>query len=174
MAKVSFTKLGLKANVDTKELEFNGQIIEIKQYLPINSKLEIASNVLNNSEDGNGFPNWGKIDMFLALEIIDYYTNITFTEKQKEDLEKLYDLMAGAGLVDKIVEAIPAEEYSKLRFMVNDTAVAFYNRQNSAIGIIEAITSDYSNLNLDASEIQKKLADPENLGLLRNVLDKLG
>ena len=82
--------------------------------------------------------------------------------------------MQGAGLVDKIIKAIPAEEYSKLRFMVNDTMVAFYNRQNSALGILEAITSDYSNLNLDASEIQKNLADPQNLELLRNVLDKLG
>ena len=29
-------------------------------------------------------------------------------------------------------------------------------------------------MNLDATEIQKKLADPENMSLLRDVLSKLG
>ena len=39
MAKVSLTKLGLKVNQDAKSIEFNEQIIEVKQYLPINEKL---------------------------------------------------------------------------------------------------------------------------------------
>jgi hypothetical protein len=42
------------------------------------------------------------------------------------------------------------------------------------MGILDNVVNDYSNLNLDASEIQKKLADPENLELLREVLAKLG
>jgi hypothetical protein len=39
MAKVAFNKLGLKMNQETKNIVFNGQSIEIKQYLPINEKL---------------------------------------------------------------------------------------------------------------------------------------
>ena len=38
MAKVSFTKLGLKTNQEVKTIEWNEQIIEIKQYLPIEKK----------------------------------------------------------------------------------------------------------------------------------------
>jgi hypothetical protein len=33
---------------------------------------------------------------------------------------------------------------------------------------------DYNNMSLDASEIQKTLADPENMALLKDVLAKLG
>ena len=33
---------------------------------------------------------------------------------------------------------------------------------------------DYSNLNLDATEIQKKLADPNNMELLKSIMTKLG
>ena len=42
------------------------------------------------------------------------------------------------------------------------------------MGILENISTDYSNLNLDASAIQQKLADPENMELLRSILSKLG
>jgi hypothetical protein len=42
------------------------------------------------------------------------------------------------------------------------------------MGILDIISQDYSNLNFDASAIQEKLADPENMALLRQVLDKLG
>ena len=42
------------------------------------------------------------------------------------------------------------------------------------MGILENISADYSNLNLDATEIQNKLADPNNMALLKDVLAKLG
>ena len=41
MAKVSFTKLGLKKNEEVGILHINEQDIEVKQYLPINEKLEL-------------------------------------------------------------------------------------------------------------------------------------
>jgi hypothetical protein len=53
MAKVSFTKLGLTKNQDIKILNWNEQNIEIKQYLPINDKLNLIANVINNAHDGN-------------------------------------------------------------------------------------------------------------------------
>jgi hypothetical protein len=42
------------------------------------------------------------------------------------------------------------------------------------LGILETIKTDYSDLNLDATEIQSKLADPENMELLKNILSRLG
>ena len=93
MAKVSFTKLGLKLNQDINNVEYNGQNIEIKQYLPVNKKLELISNVINLSADDNNFANPLKVDIFTTLEIIFNYADITFTEKQKEDPVKLYDLV---------------------------------------------------------------------------------
>ena len=81
MAKVSFTKLGLKVNQEVKMIEFNEQTIEVKQYLPVNDKLALISNVINASADDYNFANPVKIEVFLALEIIANYTNINFTEK---------------------------------------------------------------------------------------------
>ena len=72
MAKIAFTKLGLKTNQEIKTIQFNGQDIEVKQYLPVNEKLELISHVINSSVGENSnFANPIKADIFTALQIID-------------------------------------------------------------------------------------------------------
>ena len=174
MAKVSLTKLGLKVNQDIKNIEFNEQIIEVKQYLPINDKLELISNVINLAHDENNFSNPVKVSVFTTLEMMYAYTNINFTDKQKEDPTKLYDMLVSSGLVTEVFRAIPEEEYHEIVSGVEDSIEAIYAYRNSVMGILDTISTDYSNLNLDASEIQKKIGDPENMEFLKQVLTKLG
>lgn len=174
MAKVSFTKLGLKLNQEVKTMEWNEQIIEVKQYLPINKKLELISNVINLSVDETNFANPVKVKVYLSLEIIEAYTNINFTEKQKDDICKLYDLFNNNGLIKAIIDKIPQEEYDELAKGTWDSIDAIYDYRNSLLGILESAASDYSNLSLDATDIQQKLADPNNMTLLKDVLAKLG
>ena len=174
MAKVSFTKLGLKKNEDVGILHINEQDVEVKQYLPVNEKLELISSVINSAADENNFSNPIKENVFLTLEILYHYTNINFTDKQKEDPVKLYDLVVSSGLVNKVTDLIPEEELDEVINGVAQSVKAIYTYRNSALGILESISQDYSNLNLDASEIQKKLADPDNMALLKQVLTKLG
>ena len=174
MAKVSLIKLGLKVNQDIKNIEFNQQIIEVKQYLPINEKLELISSVINSAADENNFSNPVKENVFLTLEILYHYTNINFTDKQKEDPVKLYDLVVSSGLVNKVTDLIPEEELDEVINGVAQSVKAIYTYRNSVLGILESISQDYSALNLDATEIQQKLADPDNMALLKQVLTKLG
>ena len=174
MAKVSLTKLGLKVNQDVKNIEFNEQNIEVKQYLPINEKLELISSVINSAADENNFSNPVKENVFLTLEILYHYTNINFTDKQKEDPVKLYDLVVSSGLVNKVTDLIPEEELDEVINGVAQSVKAIYAYRNSVLGILESISQDYSALILDATEIQQKLADPDNMALLKQVLTKLG
>lgn len=177
MAKIAFSKLGLtKDKLDEfQTVEFNDQTIEVKQYLPIAEKAELISRVLNNSvDDDAGYYNNLKLDMWLALEIVYVYSNINFTEKQKSDPMKLYDLLSSNKLLNLIIGLVPESEFYYLTKVTHELATAIYTYRNSALGILDSIGRDYSNLNLDATEIQKKLADPENLTLLKNVVEKLG
>lgn len=174
MAKVSFTKLGLKKNEEVRILHINEQDIEVKQYLPINKKLELISSVINSAADENNFSNPVKENVFLTLEILYHYTNINFTDKQKEDPVKLYDLVVSSGLVNKVTDLIPEEELNEVINGVAQSVKAIYTYRNSVLGILESISQDYSALNLDATEIQQKLADPDNMALLKQVLTKLG
>lgn len=174
MAKVSFTKLGLKKNEEIGILHINEQDIEVKQYLPINEKLELISSVINSAADENNFSNPVKENVFLTLEILYHYTNINFTDKQKEDPVKLYDLVVSSGLVNKVTDLIPEEELDEVINGVAQSVKAIYTYKNSILGILENISQDYSSLNLDATEIQQKLADPDNMALLKQILTKLG
>ena len=174
MAKIAFGKLGLNKNTSIKTIECNEQQIEVKQYLPVNEKLALISNVINLSADDNNFANPVKISIFTVLEIISTYTNINFTEKQREDPCKLYDLFVGSGLSTKILATIPTEELAELLTGVEDSVAAVYNYRNSVMGILDIVQNDYDGMNLDAQNIHQSLSDPDNLALLKSVVTKLG
>ena len=174
MSRVPFTKLGLKKIEEIKNITINDQVIEVKQYLPISDKINIITNVIENSADDNNFANPVKVEVFANLEIMYAYTNISFTDKQKGDPTKLYDLLEENGIIAEVIAAIPENEYALLLGWIDETIEAFYTYRNSVMGIMEQISEDYSNLSLDATEIQQKLADPQNLELLKNVMTKLG
>lgn len=175
MAKVSFSKLGLKKKAETVKVQLTNDIeVEVLQYLPINDKLNLIAAVLNGSADQNNFANPVKIAIVANLEIVKAYTNLSFTEKQLEDTAKLYDLLEENDIINKIIMQIPSMEYEFLLDGIDKTIKAYYDYRNSIFGILEAVNQDYTNLDLDASSIQQKLADPENLELLKNVLTKLG
>lgn len=177
MAKISYTKLGINKEELNKvqTVEYNDQTIEVKQYLPIAEKSELITRVLNNSVDENtGYYNLLKLDMNLGLEIVYAYSNISFTEKQKEDPMKLYDMLNASKVLNLIIGLVPDGEFYYLNKTTHEMANNIVTYRNSAMGIMEAISADYSNLDLDATDIQKKLNDPDNMALLKDVLTKLG
>lgn len=109
----------------------------------------------------------------LGMEIIYNYTNITFTEKQKEDENKLYDCFVSSKLLGQIL-AVCDRDYTALQSWIFDILTKIYNQQNSARGILEALRTDYNNLNFDIEGLQEAIGDPENLTLVKDILSKLG
>ena len=174
MPKIGFTKLGLKPNNEVQTIEFNEQMIEVKQYLPVEEKLELITNVLELSHDSNNFSNPVKVSVYTTLEIIEKYTNVNFTEKQKENSTKLYDLLIGNGFAAAVIKAIPEPEYDEILTGIKQTIKSVYKYQNSVLGILENVSQDYSNVKFDVNEIQKQLAETENIGLVKDIVTKLG
>ena len=177
MAKIPFTKLGvnIKSFTENKNIIWNDQQIEIKQYLPIQGKLALVSKVVNLSlmEDTN-FANPIKIKVYSALEIVFAYTNIGFTDKQKEDIPKLYDSLYASGLINKIIDEIPAEEYNYIIAGINETINAFYKYKNSVLGVLENISNTYNENTLDISQLFEKISDPEQLATLKEMMQVSG
>ena len=179
MAKVPFSKFDIKLNshdLVVSHENSKGEAIqfEVKNYLPIKEKMDLVSRIINQSTDDNGFYNPMRVKLYTTLEVVYAYTNLTFTSKQKEDPFKLYDLLVSTGLYDNIISHICNEDLEELEGSIWDTIKSIYSYRNSVLGILENISADYSNLNLDATEIQSKLADPNNMALLKDVLAKLG
>ena len=175
MAKVTFNKLNLTKNTEIKNIDINENIIEVKQYLPVEKKLELISYIVNMAHDEDyNFSNPVKVEVFAGIGIIKYYTNITFTEKQLENPAKIYDLLNSNNVINNVIAAIPNNEYDEIRAGIEDTIKSIYQYQNSALGILDTIGQDYSDLNLEADTINEKLSNPDNMKLLRDVLAKLG
>lgn len=174
MAKVAFSKLGLKVNTNVGKFTIGDQTIEVKAYLPIQDKLEMISRIINQSTDDNGYYNQGKVEIFMLLEMVFAYTNITFTEKQKEDVTGLYDKLVSSDFMEDFMTVMSSSEVAFIRNITYTIIDKIYEYKNSAYGILDAISTDYSNLNLDALQIKENLADPNNMALLKDVLTKLG
>ena len=174
MAKVAFSKLGLKPVNTVTNIHINDLVVEVKNYLSVNEKLTAIGNVINNSIDDNGYYNEGKVRVYFVLEMVDAYTNISFTEKQQEDPCKLYDLIVGNGLWYAVWDVIPQGEKEYLETCLNKTIKSIYDYKNSVLGLLDTVSKDYNNMDLDATQIQQKLADPNSLELLKEVLTKLG
>ena len=66
------------------------------------------------------------------------------------------------------------DEYHEVLCGISDSIEAVYTYRNSILGILESISADYSQLNFDAEEIQKKLGDPNNMAFFFFFLTKLG
>lgn len=179
MAKVPFSKLQAKVNNEVTKLSYcnsAGEEIhyEVKHYLPFIEKLELVSRIINNSIDDNGFYNPMRVKYNMVLEIIYAYTNLSFTEKMKEDSFKLYDILVSSGIYEDIIHVILEEDWTEIEEGVWSTIDNIYQYRNSAMGILDAVSTDYSNLSLDATAIKEELSNQDNLRLLRDVVSKLG
>ena len=179
MAKVPFSKFQASMNNNNCQQSYcnkAGEEIkyEVKYYLPFVEKLELVSRIINQSIDNNGFYNPMRVKLFMTLEIIYAYTNLSFTEKMKEDPFKLYDILTSTGIFTDIVNTIDENDWKEIQENVWKTIENIYAYRNSVMGILDTINTDYSNLNLDATAIKEELSNEDNLRLLRDVVSKLG
>lgn len=174
MARIPFTKLKCKINTDEIPVQIGDETIAVKQYLPIQEKLGLIGRVIElaHMQDEN-YSNPVKAAAFRDLEVVFAYTNITFTDKQKEDPAKLYDLLYSTGVIDTIINNIPEDEYVSIVVGVEDSIEAVYKYQNSALGILNNLKHDYEELDIDLDEISEKVGNVENLDMIKNILTKL-
>lgn len=176
MAKVSFSKLNLKPKYDEAvPVQIGDQTITVKKYLPVQEKLELIGKVAEYAhEEDYYFANPVKADIMTILEIIFAYTDINFTDKQKEDVPKLYDILYTNGIIDEVIKAIPTEEVDTIIAGVHDTLEAWYKYQNSVLGVLSTIKQDYSNTDFDIAHLQEALSNGENIEFVKELMSKLG
>ena len=160
MATTTYASLKLKTDTSVKEIEFNGSKIEVLQYLPIDDKYSLVNITLQKSKDGSIYHPLKK-DMYFHLNLVYLYTNLSFTDKQREDESKLYDALQSSGLLNLILENIPEEEYEILYSFIEEYERDILNYQNTIAGIIANLIES---LPARAEEMQKIVDNfnPEN------------
>jgi len=152
MSKITYASLKLKQKEEIKTINIEGNSIEVKQYLPISDKIDLVDITLQKSKEDNLY-NPLKVNMYFHLNLIYLYTNITFTDKQREDEEKLYDVLDSNGIINEVVAAIPENEYTDL---LNKTAEKIDNElkyNTTAAAIVSKFINDLPRNAQAAAEI---------------------
>ena len=138
MAKVSYANLKLKVDQRVETFDFGGQSIEVKQYLPIEDKYDLIMIALQKAEE-DGIYNPVKVQLYFELYMVYMYSNISFTDKQKENETKLYDTLASNGIIASILELIPDEEYNELMSYMKELIQVKTTFNNSAAGLVNQL-----------------------------------
>lgn len=159
MAKVSFTGLKLKVKDEVKTFTIGEKEIEVKQYLPAEEKNTLIEVSLQEAAKGTIF-NTHLMEVFFHVYLVMEYTNLNFTDTQKADLLKLYDILETNGIIEKVVSNIPESEYNYLvdeletmskgimKYMISAKAIADDLMQYAPVQSSQ-IVENIANLDLD-------------------------
>jgi hypothetical protein len=164
--KVSYASLKLKVDTEVKTFDYEGNKIEVLQYLPIEDKYSLINIALQSSKEGNIY-NQVKLEAIFNLYIVMMYSNITFTDKQKEDLFKLYDCLQSNGIIDSVIMNMAEGEYKELYNLLSKTLEDRLHYDNTAAGVINNLIES---LPAQAEEMQK-IVDNFDKEKFKNVLD---
>lgn len=171
MAKISFTKLNKIKSIPTKTITIADAEVSVAQYLPLEEKLNLIQSVIEQSGNNEeGFYNIVKLRTYYTIEMLRAYTNISFTEKQLEDIPKLYDAITINHIWEEVSEAIPDEELAYTWDNTRKLAREITDYNHSALGIVKAMgqsqLEDESVLN-KINETLTKLQQPEEMKLVK-------
>lgn len=148
MAKVTYASLKLKVDNSVETFDFNGNTIEVLKYLPIQDKYDLITMALERSEE-EGVYNPVMMEAYFHLYLVYMYTNLTFTDKQREDELKLYDTLHSSGFIAKMLEHISEVEYNTLYIYLEETAECLVEYKNTlkyfAQNLLGDLTSKISN-----------------------------
>ena len=134
-------------------------------------KLALIGNIINASIDDNTFYNPARLHIFYVMNMVKEYTDIDFKEM---NIMYAYDLLDVSGLWDIIEKYIDENEINFIKQNIKETITNIYAYKNSVLGMIDAMNQKSEDLKVDGEALQKVIGDPENLTLVKQILDNLG
>ena len=167
---------------DTEIINFHGLEIEIKQYLPMEKKLELAYTIYNSCIDkDNGLlvVNENSMDIIKTYFITQYYTNLTLPkdyfegadllistglyevikENIKDEINRIEDIIANI----KMQELVKYEQENSIQYIIKDTL----NQ------LIEKIpTADEAKKFVEEASKEINNFDPDKLKFIKDFMDK--
>ena len=174
MAKVSLNKITPIKKVDPITLQIGDSEIIVQQYLPIETKMAMMQDVLNAVIDETGHINPVRMEVFFNVYLLKYYTNISITDTMLGDPSKTYDLLIMNDVLDTIIAQIPETEYADVFDFIVEASENVITYNNSVLGILRNVAADYKNTEIDIDKIGQALNDPNQLTLVKNILEKMG
>ncbi len=139
--KASYANMKLKVNTDVNTFDFCGQTIQVLKYLPAQDKYDLLMITLQKSLE-EGMYNEFKLNLYFELNLVYMYTNISFTEKQRENEFKLYDTLKSNGFFDLFFNALDENEYNELFSQLNAIKVMSTKNRLNMVNFLGKLIED--------------------------------
>ena len=135
---MNYSDLNLKVNTDYRTISIQpGKDINILNYVSIADKNDIVHIAIQNSEE-NGIYNLFKLRMYFNLYIVYLYTNLEFTQEEKDDPVKLYDELCSNGIMYAILNSMNADEFSYLNDVLDETVNIKMEYRNTLASVLNS------------------------------------
>lgn len=159
---MNYSNLNLNLNIDKSinTININDCEINVLQYLPIEDKNSLIYLALQNAEE-NGEYNLLKVDMYMGLYTIYMFTDIEFTEDEKNEPTKLYDELMSNGVISAVTMAIPKHERDYIARILDETMRNRRLYRNTVASIIHSFINDLPKNAEIAKDIVKQF-NPED------------
>ena len=139
--KASYANMKLKVNTDVNTFDFCGQTIQVLKYLPAQDKYDLLMITLQKSLE-EGMYNEFKLNLYFELNLVYMYTNISFTEKQRENEFKLYDTLKSNGFFELFFNALDENEYNELFAQLNAIKVMSTKNRLNIVTFLNKVMED--------------------------------
>lgn len=157
---MNFNSLNLQLPSTTVQAELqNGSKINVKQYLPISDKIDLIEIAIQKATE-NGVINDIKLDTYFHLNVMYLYTDIEFSDEDKEDELALFDLLDSNHVITSVILAMNEDEYKCLIDYLEQEKKNIMKYKNSAAGVLRGIIQDLPTSAAAAKEILDTF-DPE-------------
>ena len=124
--------------IEPKVIELLGEKVEVKQYLPMQDKMNILEMVIQTADAGT-ILNTLVLDAVFDTYLVYKYTDIVFTEEEKENILDTYDKMEKEGIIEAIIKEIPEQEYKILYNNLTQMITDYKTYRSSAKAIIDSL-----------------------------------
>lgn len=165
METIKFDSLNLNIDDEVKKIKINDTEIEVKNYLSINDKVTLVQLVLQQATDSDIY-NSLLLEAYFNLYLVFFYTNLEFTDEQKENAMNTFDLLESNGVIDLVINAIDKEEYE-------DLYNALLEQRDLNIKYQTSVTYSVSHLINSFNDFTKNLNEYDYQNIANNIKNTL-
>ena len=169
---INFSELNLLVDESVNTFSFQGHDIEVKKYLPVEQKYDLVMVALQKSKEPSGCYNDLKLTTYFELNIVYLYTNIQFTDEDREDEAALYDMLQSSGLLEEIIEHMDEKEYTELYNTVHEIRIADTRYSTTVAGMLSKFMSELP-ANAEKAKSTLDQFDPEKFKELMSFVTAL-
>lgn len=144
--------------------------VKVKNYIPMNEKIGLVEFVLAKViDERTGCASPFRTEIYTSIALCMWYADIEFDEGI--DFIEVYNNLESNNFFSAVFAAIPDEEYRWVTSTVEETINDVVRYNNSAAGIIQAMSGDAGDLNTQLSEVLAKVQDKEGFEQLSIIKD---